>query len=76
MTQPLWRAMLAASDAALEAADELEFWQIEPLIAGAQLVAVRAFLFPDGRPQQVLSTARFDIWNRLSHAIEEARNGE
>lgn len=70
---PLWRAMFAASDAALEAAGDLEAHQIDPLIAAAQLEAVRDWLFPDGRPPQPWSVAEFSIWSRLGEAIGEAR---
>lgn len=75
MTTPLWRAMLAASDAALDGREFGSAIEIDRLMCATHIEAVLALLFPDGAPPQPWAVAEFAIWNRLSGELVTARNG-
>jgi hypothetical protein len=70
-TPELWREMLAASDEAIQG--EPPGPRADALIAAAHMEAVRQYLFPAGPPPQPWNMAEYQVWKRLTVALDDAQ---
>ena len=68
MTQPLYLQMMAAEAIAMKGINDIE--EADLAMRRADILAVRFFLFPNGKPPQPWRIAEYGFWQQLTREAE------